>query len=523
MSGLSASGGRIIFENAGSGWGNYFPASATVTGITVEAGGVLEVNSKFGLTASNVQIGEDAGLTFTLGDTASEDYTPTELNGTWTAAWGNGTFYTADGVLSGFGGQFGHEYKDLFYSSSYQSAPLTMTIIKGGVLSGADLRGCGNVRVTSGGKIMNTKIKGVGVGINAGGYASALSATTDPDRTANQTQIWAYGSGATLDDTVLNGGLLGLEIGAVANGVTMTAPEGYTGGPGDAKTYGPAELDIYAGGTANNVVASAGVITLAGGSYKEPGMAGATLNNADVHSSASIIVTTDDAIMTGTLNLGGTVNTTTERYEYVEVQVDDVDADGNPIHYTDWQRVKKNNATVDASGLKVNFDLTERKGDGTETVMIDNLANLQGATLATITISADQSYGRYVLADGAADFKGKLTVNCDGRKIGDFSVGDIIQKSGDLVYSLTNSESLGLSFQIQTTQAAVESILATVDGKELLKGQWTNQGIHIKAQVNQFGKSLWYRIKREVLYGSAASPLNGDPMWGSAAGPADEG
>ena len=107
VSGLSASGGRIIFENAGSGWGNYLPASASVTGLAVEAGGVLEVNSKFGLTASNVRIGENAGLTFTLGDTASEDYTPTELNGTWTADWGNGSFYTDDGTMSGFGGQFG--------------------------------------------------------------------------------------------------------------------------------------------------------------------------------------------------------------------------------------------------------------------------------------------------------------------------------------------------------------------------------------------------------------------------------
>ena len=364
-----------------------------MNGITVKDGGILQVNSRFGLTATNMKIEQDAGLEFTLGDTASEDYTPTKLNGAWTADWGNGLFYTDDGTMSGFGGQFGHEYRDLFYSSAYVSARLSMTVAKGGILTGADLRGYGSVRVTSGGKIFNTKIKGVGVNINSGGYASSLSATIDPDRTANQTQIWAYGSGATLNATVLNGGFLGLEIGAVANGVTMTAPEGYAGGLGDAENFGPVELEIQPGGTANNVVASAGIITLGGGS-KAPGTAGPTLNNADVHSSASIFVMSDDGVMTGTLNLGGKVVTTAKRYEYVEVEVTDP-ATGNV--YPDWQRVEKNNAVVDASNLTVNFDLTERKSDE-DVAMIDNLANLQGATLGTITVSAEQEGGKNTLS-----------------------------------------------------------------------------------------------------------------------------
>jgi|GEM_PF-1843650 len=501
VSGLSASGGRIIFENAGSGWGNYLPGSATVDGITVKDGGILQVNSKFGLTATNMKIEQDAGLEFTLGDTASEDYTPTALNGTWTASWGGGAFYTDDGTLSGFGGQFGQEYRDLFYSSSYVSARLSMTVAKGGILTGADLRGYGSVRVTSGGKIFNTKLKGVGASIQSGGYASGLSALTDPDRTANQTQIWAYGSGATLDDTVLNGGLLGLEIGAVANGVTMTAPEGYTGSPGDSEHYGPAELEIQPGGTANNVVASAGIITLGGGS-KEPGTAGPTLNNADVHSAASIIVQTDDGVMAGTLNLGGKVVTTAKRYEYVEVEVTDPDT-GNV--YTDWQRVEKNNATANASTLTVNFDLTERNGSE-EGAMIDNLANLQGATLGTITVNWDQAEGQYVLAQGAEAFTGTLAVICEEKKVGDFSVGTIWQYTNDTVFMLTNNANVGLAFTVQNTAAAVENIIATVGGQELLKGQWTNQAVTIKTSVNQYTKSIWYKIKRAAY--SAASPLS---------------
>ncbi len=520
VSGLTASGGRLIFQNEDpNDFWTYLPGSQTVAGITVEAGGVLEVNSKFGLTATNMQIGENAGLTFTLGDTASEDYTPTALNGTWSAAWGGGTFYTDDGTLSGFGGQFGQEYKDLFYSSSYVSAHLSMTVAKGGILTGADLRGYGTVQVTSGGKIFNTKIKGLRVNIGPSGYASALSATTDPDRTANQTRIFAYGSGATVDDTVLNGGLLDLDVGAIANGVVMTAPEGYTGGPGDAKTYGPAELDIYAGGRANNVVASAGVITMYGGSYKDANGSAATLSNADVHSSATLIVNDDGVVLDGTLNLGGTVMTTAERYEWIEVEVTDPDT-GDV--YTDWQRVTKNNAVANASTLTVNFDLTERDGSE-EDAMIDNLANLQGAKLGTITISADQANGVYRLAGGADDFNGTLTVNCGSNKIGDFSVGTYIQKSADLVYSLTNSAETGLCFSILNVAAAVTNILATVDGQPLQNGKWTNKAVTIKTEVNQMTKSIWYRIRNAALFLSDSAALDNGPAWASDAAPEDDG
>ena len=515
VSGLTASGGRIIFENAGSGWGNYFPASATVTGITVEAGGVLEVNSKFGLTASNVRIGENAGLTFTLGDTASEDYTPTTLNGTWTAAWGGGSFYTDDGVLSGFGGQFGQEYKDLFYSSSYVSARLSMTIIDGGVLSAADLRGYGSVNVRSGGKIINTHIRGITANIGASGYASGLSATTESSGSAYDTNIYVYGSGAVADKTVLSGGFLAVENGAIVNSVTMMAPEGYNGPFGNQKEVGPAEMEITAGGRANDVVASAGVVTLYNGSYKDANTSAATLSNADIHSAATLIVNDDGVVLDGTLNLGGFVTTTAERYEWIEVEVTDPDT-GNV--YPDWQRVTKNNAVANASTLTVNFDLTER--DGTEEdVMIDNLANLQGATLGTITISADQAEGRYLLAGGTGDFDATLSVVCGGKKVGDFTAGTYLQVADDRVYSLVNSARTGLSFHIQSTAAAVAGIIATVDGAILKKGQWTNKAVTIKAEVSSYSKSIWYRITKAVR----AAQRDSSPGFFSAADPLDDG
>ncbi|MBR4718495.1 MAG: hypothetical protein IKP09_10600 [Lentisphaeria bacterium] len=497
MSGLVASGGRIIFANS-SGWSDYFAGSATVKGITVRDGGALEVNSKFGLTATDVKIEQDAGLEFTLGKTASEDYTPTALNGTWTADWGNGTFQTNDGVLTGFGGQFGHEYRDLFYSSAYVSARLSMTIIEGGVLAGGDLRGYGSVLVKNGGRMLDTKLQGVGASIAASGYASGLSATIASGKNAYGTNIYVYGEGAVAEATVLNGGYMGVERGGVVNSVTMLCPEGYEGPAGNDTEVGPVEFEVMAGGTANNVIASAGVITLLDGS-KEPGTAGPTLSNADVHSAAMLIVKGDGAVLDGTLNLAGTVFTTGKRYEYVEVEVEEEDPNnpGQTIKYTDYQRVELNNSVADAATLTVNFDLTELEAPG-ETAMIDNLANLTGVTLDRISVTSDQTPGSYVLAGGSEGYNGSLKVIRDGSFAGTITVGGFLQVTEDVTYKLSNTTDAGLVFSVLSTDAAITDIIATADGKELLKGKWSKYAVNIKTEVNQYSKSIWYRIKQAV-------------------------
>jgi Ca2+-binding RTX toxin-like protein len=278
----------------------------------------------------------------------------------------------------------------------------------------------------------------------------------------------------------------------------MFAPEGYTGPFGNQTEVGPAELEIMAGGTAKDVVASAGVITMYEGS-KDPGTAAPKLSNADVHYSATLIVNCDGAVLDGTLNLGGLVTTTATRYEYVEVEVTDPDTGDT---YTDWQRIEKNNAVAVANTLTVNFDLTERDGSD-EDAMIDNLANLAGATLGTVTVSADQAEGKYVLAQGAEDFTGTLTVKCGDEVLGNLGVGKYLQVGADTIYSLTNDAADGLCFTVfAEVGAAVDRIVATVDGRELKKGEWVNKSVTVKAYGNQYSKSLWYRIRKAV----AAAP-----------------
>ena len=491
---IIASGGRMIFENPGSGWGNYLPASAIVDGIDIQGGGILQINSKYAVSATDVKINESAGLEFYLVKDASEEFAKTELNGTWTASWGNGTFHTNDGVLTGFGGEFGYEYVDPIYSRTYTSARLSMYIRDNAVLSGGDIRGYGYFTATSGGKVLGTRIRGVTANIGASGYASGLTATVASTGSAYDTNIYVYGSGALAEKTTLSGGYLGVENHGVASGVTMLAPEGYAGPMGNQNETGPAELEIMAGGTAKDVVASAGVITMYEGS-KDPGTASPKLSNADIHYSATLVVNCDGAVLDGTLNLGGLVTTTATRYEYVEVQVTDP-ATGNID--TQWQRIEKNNAVAVADTLTVNFDLTERDGSD-EDAMIDNLANLAGATLGTITVAADQAAGKYVLAQGAESFTGTLSVKCGDEVLGNLGIGKYMQVGADTVYSLTNNADEGLCFTVfAEVGAAVDKIVATVGGRELKTGEWVNQTVTVKAYGNQYSKSLWYRIRKAV-------------------------
>ena len=497
VSNLVASGGRLVFANS-SGWSDYFPGSAAVAGITVRDGGILQVNSMFALTTMDMKIMESAGVEVVIVKDADEKYAKTELNGTWTASWGSGTFRTQDGVLSGFGGQFGYEYTDPIYGSKYTSARMSMTLLNGATLLDADLRGYGYFTVRDGAKVLNTKTKGITANIAASGYASGLSAMTDPTGSAYDTNIYVYGSGALAEQTVLSGGYLGVERGGIANGVTMMAPEGYEGPAGNSEEVGPAEVEIMAGGTASNVYASAGVVTLYEGSSKEQGTGPATLSNAEIHSSAMLLVNADGVVLDGALKLAGTVVTTAERYKYVEVEVTDPDTGDT---YTDWQRVTLNNAVADAKTLTVSFDLTEHD-TGFETAMIDNMANLDGAKYEFIYVNEDQAAGSYVLAGGAQDYKtGALKVVRGGKMAGTITVSDgwgVLQVEDDLTYTVNHNADNALVFSVETTDAAITNIVATSNGKELLKGKWSKYSVNIKTEVNKYTTSIWYRIKQAV-------------------------
>ena len=68
----------------------------------------------------------------------------------------------------------------------------------------------------------------------------------------------------------------------------------------------------------------------------------------------------------------------------------------------------------------------------------------------------------------------------------------------ETVYKLSNTTDAGLVFSIMSTDAAVTDILATVEGQPLQKGTWVNKPVNIKVEVNQYSKSIWYRVRKLV-------------------------
>ena len=99
--------------------------------------------------------------------------------------------------------------------------------------------------------------------------------------------------------------------------------------------------------------------------------------------------------------------------------------------------------TVNASELSLKLNLTGR--DGTETdAMIDNLANLEGLTQATVMVSKRANtvtHGivqrKYILADGASTFNGSISVECEGVSLGTVAVDETLYSTASN-FSLTN-------------------------------------------------------------------------------------
>ena len=223
------------------------------------------------------------------------------------------------------------------------------------------------------------------------------------------------------------------------------------------------------------------------GSYKNTGTATPTLSNADIHSAATLIVKADGAVLDGKLNLGGTVNTTVERTDYVEIEVTDPDTGSS---YTDWQPVKKNNAVANASTLTVNFDLTERNGKETD-AMIDKLANLQGAKLGTITVKADQTKGTYQLAGGAANFNKTITVRAGGNDLGTVSAGGAAVSYKGLYYTLKLNNA-ALSLTVSATAPKPEKPTVTASTTAL-----TNKSVTLTANFSASTRTKQYSTDKK--------------------------
>ena len=99
----------------------------------------------------------------------------------------------------------------------------------------------------------------------------------------------------------------------------------------------------------------------------------------------------------------------------------------------------ENGAVVSAyEGAKIDFTLTDRSSE--DGYLINNLSLISGAPTYTITVSENQEFGTYKLAQGAENFTGTISVGDGVVEYGSISVnGDVLKYKGS-EYKLTRSD-----------------------------------------------------------------------------------
>ena len=86
------------------------------------------------------------------------------------------------------------------------------------------------------------------------------------------------------------------------------------------------------------------------------------------------------------------------------------------------------------NGSVIDFDITALSPD--DAPLVNDLSRINGAPSYTVTVTAEQEKGDYILADDPADFTGSMTVKCAGAADVTVTVGDAYVAGADQAYSL---------------------------------------------------------------------------------------
>ena len=143
----------------------------------------------------------------------------------------------------------------------------------------------------------------------------------------------------------------------------------------------------------------------------------------------------------------------------------------------------ENGAVVSAyEGATIDFDIS--KANAT-TPLIDNLRMITGAPSYTITVSADMDAGVYLLAAGAADFSGTITVQDDTMRYGTLSMENPLVYGWNTYTLSLNNDAMTLSItkndvyhEPETVEPEPEEIIVS-SGTEIASGEtlvWEKTG-----------------------------------------------
>lgn len=294
------------------------------------------------------------------------------------------------------------EYPVKIYSSG------TMTS-GGSVLSRIEI-GSGSdnsMQVSSGGSVYDTRL-------GSGGEMKIFSGGTASGTVMNGGTMFISSAGSAAN-TTMSGGIMTLYSGADADGIHM---------------YENAHASVN-GGTVRNAVIRGGTLTAA---------AGAAAVSAALHSGKLNVSAGGSAIHAvlsgGTASAAsGAIFQDTEIHSGAVLQLaaGTVLRGGNAAAGTVTV-----NGLVNADGAELNFIISRRKTS--DSVIVSNLAYLRGAAYS-ITAPVSPEWGTWLLAAGAADFSGTITIrNQTGTAQGSLEIGKTLALGG-ILYTLSRSTS----------------------------------------------------------------------------------
>ena len=299
----------------------------------------------------------------------------------------------------------------------------TVTISSGGVANSTTVNSQGAMHISSGGMANYTMITGdlwYGLG----------SMTISKGGIAKNTTVGGFmfiSSGGTADSTtVISGGNMQISSGGTADS-TMVISGG--------------SMHISSGGTATNIITSNGArlwITVASNTYIQGTangsafeMKNAQISGYGINSWGTLEVYSGGTADSTTVNSGGVIiynggvasNTTVNSGGYISLS--------GGIHRGTLQIAS--GATVSAhiyTGGTIDFTVSDRTTE--DGYLINDLSLISGTPTYTITVSADQAFGTYKLAQGAENFTNTISIGN-----GMITYGSITVNGEDFVYNGT--------------------------------------------------------------------------------------
>lgn len=289
--------------------------------------------------------------------------------------------------------------------------------------------------------------------VNSGGYMKVVSYCKVFDTKVNSGGYMEITSGGEASDTYLNGGVMDVSNGGYVRKVTV--------GKGG-------NLSAYKGAEVMSIKEDGGYVQIKDGadaSFAENTFSDITLSSgsATVHSKTTAVNTIVGVNSLLEIYAGGKAsNTIVNRVGKIEIYSGGI-ANGNIVSsggyiiihgggtLTGALQIENGGEVKAYEGSIIDFNVAEQ-ADPSIALINDWSRIIQGNNIHyTITVSADQASGTYVLADNATEFNKSITIkNTAGKELGSLTVNNTLTLGDSkAIYSLVN-EASSLKLTIST-------------------------------------------------------------------------